>query len=192
MEEKDIFKWRLNLRVKKNNFCYRKCILIRTRKWLLCLSTKKSMRMNEKFDIEHIVLFLFFFWRRSANPFPETGPNGSGRPEQSIARLQYVVFLSRINMAANAMETDDLSHLPSNNLRRSNSAPNVSAAVMSEAIPIFQPLQSSRQRRFSTSQMALNVVRVWIKICRTNANYYCIFTLDSMWLILNFLQTLSS
>ncbi|XP_074633811.1 P2R1A-PPP2R2A-interacting phosphatase regulator 1-like [Acropora palmata] len=66
-------------------------------------------------------------------------------------------FLSRINMAANAMETDDLSHLPSNNLRRSNSAPNVSAAVMSEAIPIFQPLQSSRQRRFSTSQMALNV-----------------------------------
>lgn len=62
------------------------------------------------------------------------------------------------NMAANAMETDDLGHLPSNTLRRSNSAPNVSAAVMSEAIPIFQPIHSARQRRFSTSQMALNAV----------------------------------
>ena len=61
-------------------------------------------------------------------------------------------------MAANAMETDDLSHLPSNTLRRSNSAPNVSAAGISEAIPIFQPIQTARQRRFSTSQMALNVV----------------------------------
>ncbi|CAH3182336.1 unnamed protein product [Porites lobata] len=60
-------------------------------------------------------------------------------------------------MAANAMETDDLGHLPSNTLRRSNSAPNVSAAVMSEAIPIFQPIHTSRQRRFSTSQMAVNV-----------------------------------
>lgn len=56
------------------------------------------------------------------------------------------------------METDDLGHLPSNTLRRSNSAPNVSAAVMSEAIPIFQPIHTSRQRRFSTSQMAVNVV----------------------------------
>lgn len=56
------------------------------------------------------------------------------------------------------METDDLGHLPSNTLRRSNSAPNVSAAVMSEAIPIFQPIHNSRQRRFSTSQMAVNVV----------------------------------
>lgn len=55
------------------------------------------------------------------------------------------------------METDDLGHLPSNTLRRSNSAPNVSAAVMSEAIPIFQPLHTARQRRFSTSQMAVNV-----------------------------------
>lgn len=61
-------------------------------------------------------------------------------------------------MAANAMETDDLGHLPSSTLRRSNSAPNVSAAVVSEAIPIFQPLQTARQRRFSTSQMAVNIV----------------------------------
>ncbi|KAL9963477.1 hypothetical protein ACROYT_G026988 [Oculina patagonica] len=60
-------------------------------------------------------------------------------------------------MAANAMETDDLGHLPSSTLRRSNSAPNVSAAVVSDPIPIFQPLQTSRQRRFSTSQMAVNV-----------------------------------
>lgn len=62
-------------------------------------------------------------------------------------------------MAANAMETDDLGHLPSSTLRRSNSAPNVSAAVVSDAIPIFQPL-TARQRRFSTSssQMAVNVV----------------------------------
>lgn len=60
-------------------------------------------------------------------------------------------------MAANAMETDDLGHLPSSTLRRSNSAPNVSAAVVSEAIPIFQPLQTARQRRFSTSQMAVNI-----------------------------------
>ncbi|KAJ7392578.1 hypothetical protein OS493_010226 [Desmophyllum pertusum] len=61
-------------------------------------------------------------------------------------------------MAANAMETDDLGHLPSSTLRRSNSAPNVSAAVVSDAIPIFQPL-TARQRRFSTSssQMAVNV-----------------------------------
>ena len=56
------------------------------------------------------------------------------------------------------METDDLGHLPSSTLRRSNSAPNVSAAVVSEAIPIFQPLQTARQRRFSTSQMAVNIV----------------------------------
>lgn len=65
---------------------------------------------------------------------------------------------AKSKMAANAMETDDLGHLPSNTLRRSNSAPNVSAAVMSEAIPIFQPIHTSRQRRFSTSQMAVNVV----------------------------------
>ena len=58
------------------------------------------------------------------------------------------------------METDDLGHLPSNTLRRSNSAPNVSAAVMSEAIPIFQPIHSARQRRSSTSQMVLNVVSI--------------------------------
>lgn len=56
------------------------------------------------------------------------------------------------------METDDLGHLPSSTLRRSNSAPNVSAAVVSDPIPIFQPLQTARQRRFSTSQMAVNVV----------------------------------
>lgn len=56
------------------------------------------------------------------------------------------------------METDELGHLPSSTLRRSNSAPNVSAAVVSDPIPIFQPLQTSRQRRFSTSQMAVNVV----------------------------------
>lgn len=61
-------------------------------------------------------------------------------------------------MAANAMETDELGHLPSSTLRRSNSAPNVSAAVVSDPIPIFQPLQTARQRRFSTSQMAVNVV----------------------------------
>lgn len=60
-------------------------------------------------------------------------------------------------MAANAMETDELGHLPSSTLRRSNSAPNVSAAVVSDPIPIFQPLQTARQRRFSTSQMAVNV-----------------------------------
>ena len=60
--------------------------------------------------------------------------------------------------AANAMETDELGHLPSSTLRRSNSAPNVSAAVVSDPIPIFQPLQTARQRRFSTSQMAVNVV----------------------------------
>lgn len=56
------------------------------------------------------------------------------------------------------METDDLGHLSSSTLRRSNSAPNVSAAVVSDPIPIFQPLQTARQRRFSTSQMAVNVV----------------------------------
>lgn len=92
----------------------------------------------------------------------ETGTSGSAKPEQSFARFQ-MLSLRAVkqygrNMAANAMETDDLGHLPSSTLRRSNSAPNVSAAVVSDAIPIFQPLQTARQRRFSTSQMAVNVV----------------------------------
>ena len=76
------------------------------------------------------------------------------------------------NMAANAMETDDVTHLPSNTLRRSSSAPNVSAAVINENVPAFQPIQKSRERRFSTSQVAVNVVSKIPRIDVTNDLYF--------------------
>lgn len=118
------------------------------------------MRMKENLTSDTLFYFCFAFDEGQLIHFRRLARTEAADRNNPLRAFNMLSFLSRINMAANAMETDDLSHLPSNNLRRSNSAPNVSAAVMSEAIPIFQPLQSSRQRRFSTSQMALNVVRV--------------------------------
>ena len=78
--------------------------------------------------------------------------------QQCFASLGSAVLSQTIVMATNsAMETDDSSHLPSSNLRRSNSAPMIGGANVNDNAPVFQP-QLARQRRFSTSQMAINGV----------------------------------
>lgn len=62
-------------------------------------------------------------------------------------------------MAANEMETDDHTHLPvSSGLRRSNSAPNISVAVLNHSTPTFQSLSLPRQRRFSVNSPNQNMI----------------------------------
>ncbi|XP_032234283.1 P2R1A-PPP2R2A-interacting phosphatase regulator 1 isoform X2 [Nematostella vectensis] len=61
-------------------------------------------------------------------------------------------------MAANSeMETDDHNHLPpSTGLRRSNSAPNISAAAINDSLKTFTLNPQPRQRRFSVNSSNQN------------------------------------
>ncbi|XP_031567724.1 protein FAM122A-like isoform X2 [Actinia tenebrosa] len=72
-------------------------------------------------------------------------------------------------MATNEMETDDHTHLPvSSGLRRSNSAPNISVAVLNHNTPTFQSLSLPRQRRFSVNSPNQNMITVGSPASRVN------------------------